>query len=322
MRVVQLEDLADTSGLTRGGVATLGVFDGVHLGHQKILSRLIDRSREEQAASIVLTFAVHPVTVLRGLPARLITSLPHRLRLFDKLGVSECIVLPFDDNVRRLEAEQFSRQIFLEALALKGLVLGRDARIGCDGKGDLDFLDQFCRANRIWLEVIEDLRIDDVRVSSTRIRAAIADGDLVRAERMMGREWSMLGKVIRGDERGRNLGFRTANLDLRREIRPPPGVYAGTARVNGTRHACVVNIGIRPTFGPDGDLTVEAHLLDFDSDIYGAELELTLLHRVRAEKRFDSREALIHQIEVDISEARKFLANKGPFFGTDLPRGP
>ncbi|MFH0943943.1 MAG: riboflavin biosynthesis protein RibF [Planctomycetota bacterium] len=322
MRVVQVQDLDDTSGLTRGGVATLGVFDGVHLGHQRILSRLIDRSREEQVASIVLTFAVHPVTVLRGLPARLITSLPHRLRLFEKLGVSECVVLPFDDSVRCLEAVEFSRRIFQQALALKGLVLGRDARIGCDGKGNLEFLDQFCRANRIWLEVIEDLRVDDVRVSSTRIRAAIADGDLVRAARMLGREWSMLGTVIRGDERGRKLGFRTANLDLRHEIRPPPGVYAGTVRKNGDQHACVVNVGIRPTFGPDGDLTVEAHLLDFDSDLYGAELELTLLHRVRAEKRFENREALIRQITADIAEARRFLADKGPFFGSGLPRRP
>lgn len=312
MRTVRQDALTDGIDVPPGGIATLGVFDGVHLGHRRLLERLVANARARGVPSIVLTFAVHPVVVVRDLTPRLITSLPHRLRLFEPLGVDVCIVLPFDDRVRTLSAEQFARTVFVDGLAAGGLVLGPDTRIGHDRQGDLPFLERFCAEHSMTFEVVEALRHDGGDVSSTRIRAAITDGDLDRASRMLGRPFSLLGTVVRGDGRGRKLGFETANLDLHHEIRPPAGVYAIRARFDGRSADGVMNIGIRPTFGPDGDLTVEAHLFDFHDDLYGHELEVQLVARIREEMRFESREALVERIATDCREARAALAASPP----------
>ncbi len=303
----EANSLEDIVGVPRGAVATLGVFDGVHLGHRHLLERVIASGRARGAPSLVLTFAVHPVVVLRGLPPRLITSLPHRLRLFEQLGIDATIVLPFDAKVRERTAEEFADQVFVRALALTGLVLGPDARIGRDRGGDRAFFERFCAAHGIDLEIVPPLEIDGERVSSTRIRAAIADGDLARAKKMLGRDISLFGTVVRGDGRGRKLGFPTANLDLHHEIRPPLGVYAIRVRHGEKLFGGVLNIGIRPTFGPDGDLTVEANIFDFEGDLYGQDLELILVKRLRAERRFASRDELVAQIALDVAAARAAL---------------
>lgn len=312
MEIHRLEHLpsagssADLS-IPRGGVATLGVFDGVHVGHQEVLRRVCDEARRLGGPSIVLTFAAHPVVVLRGLAPRSITSLKHRLRLFAQTGIEHSVVLPFDDEVRQLTARDFATRVFVDALSLRGLVLGPDARIGHDRQGDIPYLRRFCRETGIELVVLEDQRQDDRRISSTRVRAAIADGDLVRAREMLGRPVSMLGTVVAGDQRGRSIGFPTANLDLHHEIRPPAGVYAVRAIVGSEHLAGVANIGTRPTFGPDGDLQVEVHILDRDLELYGTELEVELIARIRDEMRFDSKDALIRQINADIAGARAAL---------------
>lgn len=307
MKIARVSRLDEDFGLSRGGVATIGVFDGVHLGHRRILERLVQVAGEESAPAIVLTFAVHPVVVLRGLPTRLITSLHHRLRLFQSASIDECAVLPFDAEISRIPAESFCQQVFVEALALRGLVVGPDARVGAGRGGDVAFLRSFCDRAGIRFEAADDYRFAEARVSSTRIRAAIADGDLVRARRMLGRDWSLLGTVVKGVGRGRKLGFATANLDLHHEIRPPPGVYAVRVQVGEGEHPGVVNIGIRPTFGPDGDLTVEVHLLEYDGDLYGQDLEVFLVKRIRDEMQFSGRDALIRQIQKDVETAREIL---------------
>ena len=307
MRITHLSAIGADADVPRGGVATLGVFDGVHLGHQQILGHVIERARAVAGPSVVLTFAVHPVVVIKGLPPRLITSLPHRLRLFERAGIDHCVVLPFDDDVRQLSAATFAEEVFVELLGARELVLGPDARVGRRREGDIAFLRGFCDERDIGLHVVDDLRHDGKRVSSTRIRAAIADGDLARARDMLGRDVSLLGTVVEGDGRGRTLGFATANLDLHHEIRPPSGVYAIRAHVDGRALPGVANIGVRPTFGPDGDLTVEAHLLDFDGDLYGKDVELDLVDRIREEMRFESRDQLVRQIERDVASARAVL---------------
>ncbi|MFG0320380.1 MAG: riboflavin biosynthesis protein RibF [Planctomycetota bacterium JB042] len=307
MRTVTLDALSDDAGVAPGAVCTLGVFDGVHRGHRRLLERLVRAAREREREAVVLTFAVHPVVVVRNLTPRLITSLPHRLRLFEPLGVDACVVLPFDESVRGLSAEAFARTVFLDGLAAGGLVLGPDTRIGRDRAGDLEFLGAFCDRHGLTFEVVDPVVDDGGPVSSTRIRAAITDGDLERASRMLGRPFTLFGTVVRGEERGRKLGYRTANLDLHHEIRPPAGVYAIRARVDVASRGGVLNIGIRPTFGPDGDLTVEAHLFDYDGDLYGRELEVELVDRLREEMRFESREELARQIERDCRAARERL---------------
>ncbi|MBL8766785.1 MAG: riboflavin biosynthesis protein RibF [Planctomycetes bacterium] len=293
--------------VARGGIATLGVFDGVHLGHQLILRRVVEAARQRHAPAIVLTFAVHPVVVVKGLQPRLITSLEHRLALFAAIGVDACVVLPFDATVRAMSAEEFAQRVFVDALGLCGLVLGKDARIGRDRGGDGAFIASFCARNGITFETIDDFTVEGHRVSSTAIRAAISDGDLARAELLLGRPVAWFGTVVRGEGRGRQLGFATANLDLHHEIRPPAGVWAVRVRVGSIWVPAVLNIGIRPTFGPDGDLTVEAHLLDFSGDLYGQTLEVRFVARLREEMRFASRDALVEQIRRDVDAARRLL---------------
>lgn len=292
----------------QGAIATFGVFDGVHLGHRRLLSRVVEAARAVGAPAVVLTFAVHPVAVLRGLPPRSITSLPHRLRLFEGIGFDGCVVLPFDETVRELDAETFARRVFVRGLAIRGWVLGPDARIGKDRRGDRAFFERFAREHGLSLEFIEPCAISGDPISSTRIRAAITDGDLDRAEAMLGRKVSLYGTVVQGEGRGRKLGFPTANLDLHHEIRPPLGVYAVRARVDAAEWNGVLNVGIRPTFGPDGDLTVEAHLFDFQGDLYGKDVELVLVRRLRAEMKFGSRDELVAQIARDCAAARAVLA--------------
>ncbi len=308
MEIIRVSQLGGDIAAKPGGVATIGVFDGVHLGHQVLLRYTVATARELRAPAIVLTFAVHPVAVLKGLPPRLVTSLPHRLHLFESLGVDASVVLPFDDQVRMLDADTFARAVFVDGLPLKGLVVGPDAHVGRDRRGDVSFLRRFCAANSMRIEVIEPLKLSGERVSSTRIRAAIADGDLDRAARMLGRRWSMFGTIVKGDGRGRKLGFPTANFDLHHEIRPPSGVYAVASAIDGRRVGGVMNIGIRPTFGPDGDLTVEVYYLDFEGDLYGKDLEVVLVKRLRDEMRFASREELVAQIGKDVDAARGALS--------------
>jgi riboflavin kinase / FMN adenylyltransferase len=292
----------------RGGVATLGVFDGVHLGHRHLLERVVARARALGAPALVLTFAVHPVVVLRGLPPRLITSLPHRIRLFAELGIDACVVLPFDATVRDLEADDFAHRVFVAGLAVRALVLGPDAHVGRNRAGDREFFTRFAARNGIEMEFVTPLELNGERISSTRVRAAIGDGDLDRARVMLGRDASLYGTVVRGDGRGRKLGFPTANLDLHHELRPPLGVYAVRVHTAGGAWDGVLNVGIRPTFGPDGDLTVEAHLFDFDGDLYDQDVELVLVARLRAERKFASREELVAQIALDCAAARAALA--------------
>jgi riboflavin kinase/FMN adenylyltransferase len=291
----------------RGSIATFGVFDGVHRGHRHLLSRVVAAAREAKAPALVITFAVHPVAVLRGLPPRSITSLPHRLRLFSDLGFDACVVLPFDETVRDLDADTFARRIFVRGLGIRGWVLGPDARIGKDRRGDRAFFERFAAAHGLSLEFVEPFAVAGEPISSTRIRAAITDGDLDRARAMLGREVSLYGTVVAGDGRGAKLGFPTANLDLHHEIRPPLGVYAVRARIDGRQWDGVLNVGIRPTFGPDGDLTVEAHLFDFAGNLYGRDLELVLVKRLRAEKKFGSRDELVAQIARDCEAAKEVL---------------
>lgn len=305
MQILRVSSLDSAFDAPRGGVVTLGVFDGVHLGHRHLLARLVKEARARGAPAIALTFAVHPVVVIKGLPPRSITALDHRLRLLSECGLDATVVLPFDEAVRDLSAEAFSQRVFVDALSARALVLGPDARVGKDRKGDLEFLRGFAARHTIDLVVVEPLDLGAERISSTRIRAAIADGDIERVAHMLGRPFALSGTVVKGLGRGRLLGFPTANLDLHHEIRPPLGVYAIHARLpDGRRIPGVLNIGIRPTFGPDGDLTVEAHLFDFAADLYGQEIELELVKRLRAERTFRSREELVEQIALDVAAAR------------------
>jgi riboflavin kinase/FMN adenylyltransferase len=292
------------------------VFDGVHLGHQAILAANLARARELGAAPTVVTFAGHPKAVLIGQAPRTLTTLEHRLELFRRAGIEHTLVLRFDESLRQVSAEEFVDRILIRGLGAKAFVLGFDSKFGHDRRGTPALL----AARGCDVTVVEQVLVAQRPVSSTAIREAVELGDLDGARAMLGRPVSVLGRVVRGDALGRRLGFPTANLDLHHELHPPPGVYWGRATLDpggrepsagGTTLGAVCNIGFRPTLAipaPERP-RIEVHLLDLEPprDLYGANLEMEFLGRLRAEKRFAGLEELEAQIAADVEAAREHL---------------
>lgn len=290
-----------------GAVVSIGVFDGVHLGHQAILTANIARARKLGARATVVTFAGHPKKLLLGREPRTLTSLEHRLELFRRAGIEHTLTLTFDEELRQLTAEEFASEILVKRLGAKAFVLGFDSKFGRDRRGGPELLIQLSYD----VEVVGQVLVGGRAVSSTAIREAVELGDLESARRMLGRPVSVLGNVVAGAKLGRELGFPTANLDLHHELHPPRGVYAGRARVLGHpgEELAVANIGVRPTLDDHGSRAqVEVHLLDFQGDLYGKQVEFLFGTRLRSEKRFENRAQLTQQIALDITCARSFLA--------------
>lgn len=293
-----------------GAVVSIGMFDGVHLGHQAILAANLARATKLGARATVVTFAGHPKKLLLGREPRTLTSLAHRMELFRRAGIEHTLALRFDEPLRLLSAEDFLASILVDKLGARAFVLGFDSKFGRDKRGGPELL----RALGHEVLVVEQVLVGGRAVSSTAIREAVELGDLESAQRMLGRPVAVLGSVIAGSRLGRELGFPTANLDLHHELHPPAGVYAGRARILGSpgEFQAVANLGVRPTLQASADrLQIEVHLLDFHGDLYGRQLELQFTARLRDELRFDSREALVRQIAIDIQRARELLARAG-----------
>jgi riboflavin kinase / FMN adenylyltransferase len=313
-RLHGLEEAA-AAGLRRVA-ATLGVFDGVHIGHRYVVDQTVRLARERDGDAVVVTFAEHPRALIDGRPPQLITSLPHRLRLFERAGVDAVLVLDFDAALRDTSPEDFARAVFHDALRADVVLLGWNGRFGKGGRGDIETLRRVGREFGFEARQADRLLLGEQAVSSTEIRKAILLGDLDRAARMLGRPVSVLGTVIGGDGRGRALGWPTANLDLHHEVRPPRGVYGAEVEWEGAKRFALVNIGVRPTFvksspeARDGDSweardafdVVEVHLLDFKGDLYGKELDVRFLRRLRDEKRFAGKDELLAQLAEDRRE--------------------
>lgn len=311
MRILNgLEALPDLE-REQGCVATVGVFDGVHLGHLAVLRKVIERADALGVRPVMVTFAGHPKSVLLGHAPATITSLEHRLLLFERAGIQTTLVLPFTDELREFPAESFVRQILIEGLGLRELVFGFDSKFGKDRGGNPESLRPLAEELGLGISEVPPARESGRAVSSTFIREAVQLGDLRRASALLGRPISLLGTVIPGDQRGRKLGFPTANLRLHHELRPPNGVYAAQLLRRGELLPAVVNIGDRPTFDSEGT-QVEAHLLDFHGDLYGEVLEVFLIQHLRSEVAFASEQALKEQILVDIEKCRGVLTNPPP----------
>jgi riboflavin kinase/FMN adenylyltransferase len=293
---------------TQGSVVSIGVFDGVHLGHRAILARNLERARELGARATVITFAEHPKSLLLGRAPRTVTSLEHRLELFARAHI-ECVwVLHFDAALRALDARAFVEQLCLRNLEARRFVLGFDSKFGRDRAGTPEAL----AAAGHPVDIVPQVLVAARAVSSTAIRECIELGDLEAAARLLGRRVSTLGTVVAGDQLGRRLGFPTANLDLHHELHPPVGVYAARARLPGASSGqpAVVNIGWRPTVSGETPRTprVEVHLLDWSGDLYGQALEVEYVARLRDERRFNGLGELTEQIARDVQSARAHLA--------------
>jgi len=284
----------------------IGMFDGVHLGHQQVIRQAISDASQQEAAAVVVTFDRHPNTVVA--PARvppLIYSLPQKLRAIAALNVSATLLLKFDEPFSRKTGEQFVRELAHDLGRIHSVCVGSTFHFGHQRSGNVALLQSLGNELHFIVHGLAAVSLDGQTVSSTRIREAIRAGQIDAAGQMLGREYSLAALVQKGDGLGRKLGIPTANIDVTGLVVPPTGVYAVHCSVAGKSHRGVLNIGYRPTVRSSAaELRVEAHLLEFQGDLYGQELEITFVEKLREERKFPSLEALQQQISSDIEQAR------------------
>lgn len=282
-------------------IIAVGVFDGLHLGHQALVRRLVDEARMRTLRPVVVTFSSHPGFVLGRRNSEMWLDEEHeRISLLHDMGVDEVVVMDFTPQVSDLSACEFVEKVLVPRYGMKALLLGYDTRFGSRSRDDFDQLPQL--ADRIGLSLVRDQAVMQglSPISSTRIRAAITDGDMVEVESLFGRPYSLFGRVVEGRKVGRLIGFPTANVDLSqcRKLTPKEGVYAVALKCGGTQWKGMANLGSQPTFGLDRPV-LEVHLFDFDGDLYGREVEVLFLKRLRDIVRFGSKEELISQLNKD-----------------------
>ena len=303
-----LRDLKHAN-LYSDSLVTIGVFDGVHLGHQQLIQRLVDSARGSGRQAIVLTFYPHPDKVLDKVKTRYYLTTPEkRAELLLNLGVDLVITHPFDDETRYLPAADFI-ELLVRYLRIKELWVGADFALGFQREGDVRFLQAQGKKRGFHVRAIELITTHASRqlIRSSTVRDHVRTGNMKAAAAMLGRAYSLEGVVVAGERRGRTIGVPTANLDVWPEqLIPANGVYATWARLGGETFQAATNIGLRPTFAGDA-VTVEAHLLDFEQDIYGKRLELAFKKRLRREQKFSGLEALVMQIQADIAAVRSSL---------------
>lgn len=302
-------DLRSSGGEGAAGhsVVAVGVFDGVHLGHQRLLHQLLEMGSALQGVPTVITFANHPDQVLRGEAPPLLVSVPHRLRLLRRAGVQRLCLLTFEPRLQQMTAREFAERALAHSLRTRGLLLGYDSALGRDRAGTPAAFRELGQQLGFVVHTGAPFEVDGRVVSSSAIRAAIQRGDLTLAHRYLGRFPGVLGKVVHGDGRGQQLGFPTANVLPETDVLPPRGVYAAEVILDGNVHQAVANLGTRPTFSQDEQTVLEVHLLDWRGDLYGRDLEVAFHQLLRPEQRFTSADELRAQIGHDVTMARQAL---------------
>lgn len=292
-------------------VATIGNFDGVHLGHHAVLEQLKESAKKSGLLSTVVIFEPQPIEFFSPdkAPSRL-TRLREKLQQFSEHKVDRVVCLRFDETMANLSAAEFVDDILLKALSVKKLIIGDDFRFAKNREGDYQYLLNAAKEKNFEVNMTHSFTYDSKRVSSTLIRQALADGDMIKATRLLGRPYRISGRVVHGDKRGRELGFATANIELHRYLSPVKGIFSG--RVYGIGEQAldaVVYVGSKPVY--EGKRVIlEVHLLDFDDNLYGRHLQVELLEKLRGEGDFNSEEELVEQIHKDIENARESLKLK------------
>jgi riboflavin kinase/FMN adenylyltransferase len=284
-------------------IITWGVFDGVHRGHKKLIHTVVKWAKATRGIPAVLTFYEHPDKILKDKQPPLITPLEYRFSLLKEEGIKEIIAFPFSNEFKNLTPEQFIRDIIVNWLQAYGIVINSSMHFGKGQKGDLRVLKQLCKKYYLKLKTINPLLYRGKPISSTRIRKSMLSGNLNQARIMLGRPIKLIGTVVHGDQRGRKLGFPTANLNLHHQLIPPQGVYATKVKFNNHAFNGLANIGTRPTFTDDKNPTIEVHILKFKdnhyNNLYGKNIEVELIAKIRNEKKFINAAALINQIKKD-----------------------
>ncbi|MGC1273021.1 MAG: bifunctional riboflavin kinase/FAD synthetase [Planctomycetaceae bacterium] len=299
--------LSDLDGW-RSSVAAIGNFDGVHVGHQAMIAELRRTANALGTRAIALTFDPPPVELLRPstAPPRLM-RLGQKATYLEHAGADAVLVLPTDHRLLELSPEAFFQEVLVDRLELRGIVEGPNFRFGRDRRGDVALLQTLCDRSGLSLTVVEPVHAGAGMISSSLIRRDVTDGDLQSAARMLSRPHEVIGTVVRGSDRGDSLGFPTANLSGITTLLPPDGVYAGRVEIDGRPYAAAIHIGPNSTF-EETDRRFEAHLLDFDGNLYGLTLRVELIDHVRATVRFDTPRALVEQLEIDCARVRALLA--------------
>ena len=291
-------------------VATTGTFDGVHLGHRKILSQLVTKAREVGGESVLLTFSPHPRLVLQpDVELELLSSEKEKIALLEKTGLDHLIIHPFTKEFSRTQSLDFVREYLVNTIGVKHLVIGYDHHFGRNREGSFEHLKEFGPIYGFEVEEITALDIDQVNVSSTKIRNALGQGNVELANNYLGSNYSISGKVVKGDQIGRTIGFPTANIecDFSHKLLPADAVYAGWLHVNGERYAAMANLGARPTVKSD-QRKLEVHCIGIEIELYGADVRFELTHHLRAIQEFDNLEELKNQLATDKSKALMLLA--------------
>jgi len=293
-------------------VITIGNFDGVHIGHQALFHEVIEKAAAIDGTSVAMTFEPHPVRVLKqNNHPPLITLYEQKAELIERTGIDVLICVPFTLEFAALSAEQFIKNLLVQKIGMKAIVVGEDYSFGKNREGNIEMLRSY--APQYGFEVIvagwvRSARAMQDRISSTRIRELITDGLMEQAEKMLGRSYQIRGRVVTGRDRGgKLLGIPTANINLNDELCPKTGIYAVTVEFNGRKYKGVANIGYSPTFD-DHQFTVEVHILDFSDNIYGKKIRVNFIKRIRDEKKFSNISELIDQIKLDIAAGREILS--------------
>jgi riboflavin kinase/FMN adenylyltransferase len=297
-----------------GTAVTIGAYDGVHLGHRALLCDLSELARARDLSTVVVTFDRHPASIVRPDSApKLLTDLEQKLELLAECGIDRTVVVPFDKERSNESAEDFVKEVLVDELSARLVVVGEDFHFGKDRRGNVSMMSELGRGFGFGVIGVGLTGDDGNAVSSTRIRGLVAQGDMERAAALLGRPHEVRGPVVRGDGRGgAELGFPTANVQVAEEIAlPADGMYAGYfTRADGTEHQAAIYVGRRPTFYEPGSapVLVEAYLLHFEGDLYGEAVRVKFLHRLRGDARYESAEALIEQMHKDVEETERLLA--------------
>jgi len=304
-----IRDLQSLQSFNQRSVVTIGSFDGVHLGHQAILNQVKAVAAELGLPSVVMTFEPQPQEFFSGerAPARLM-RLREKVDALFEFGVDQVLCLQFNRELRNLTAAEFVRSVLVDGLGTRHLIVGDDFRFGCDRSGDFKMLSEMGETYDFAVQDTETLEVDGQRVSSTLVRQILEQGNFERASQLLGKPFTITGRVVYGQQLGRELGFPTANVQLNRYSAPLSGVYAVLVNIDGAVYQGAANVGLRPTVGDLLKPILEVHLLDFEADLYGRRIEVEFVTKIRDEEKFTSLDKLIESIQRDVKQIRAWFA--------------
>ena len=300
-------DIETPSELFQESIVTVGVFDGLHIGHQAVIQQVLTQSERFKLASLVLTFDPPPLAFLtpeKCPPA--LTTLPKKIEILEQLGVDGVVFARFDAYLQQMSPEAFVQQVLLHRLHARQVIIGYDWQFGKGRSGNAEALRQLGDRYQFGVMIVGPVQFHGIPVHSTRVREAIAGGNLNLVSDLLGRRYSIMGEVMQGDGRGRQIGFPTANIDAGNQMLPPSGVYAIQVKLEGRMLNGVMNMGTRPTF--DGEkFQIETHLFDFEKMVYGKKMEIFFIEKIRDERKFPDPEMLVNQIKQDVATAKAIL---------------